>query len=146
MIGVPYVSLMRTQIDDATRAAIVADYVAGDLTVREIAEKHSVSPFTPTVIAQAAGVELRVREGGLPKVLPDPPTLPITTPGQFRQARESLGKTASQLSKDLGCSQRTVRSWEQDPIKTTWSRRPNPAAIKLVEHMIRERFPNHDRT
>lgn len=132
---------MRTQIDDTTRAAIVADYQAGELTVREIAEKHSVSPYTPTVIAQAAGIPLRaLLPGGLPKVLPDPPPLPITTPLAMRQARESLGMTASEMSKELGVSQRTLRSWEQDPIKTAWSRRPNPAALKLLEHMIKVRF------
>lgn len=136
-----WVQTMRTQIDDATRANIVADYVAGELSVREIAEKHSVSPFTPTVIAQAAGVPLRsLIPGGVPKILPSPPSLPITTPAGFRRGRESLGKTASELSKDLGVSQRTVRSWEQDPVKTGWSRRPNPAALKLLEHLIIERY------
>lgn len=134
---------MRTQIDDTTRAAIVADYVANELTVREIAEKHSVSPYTPTVIAQAAGVALRAKEpGGLPRILPDPPPLPILTPVAMRQARESLGMTASEMSKELGVSQRTLRSWEQDPIKTAWSRRPNPAALKLLEHMVKTRFPD----
>jgi len=136
---------MRTQIDDTTRAAIVADYSAGELTVREIAEKHSVSPYTPTVIAQAAGVPLRaLLPGGLPKILPPPPPLPIKTPLAMRQARESLGLTASEMSKHLGVSQRTLRSWEQDPIKTAWSRRPNPAALKLLEHLIIARFHAQD--
>lgn len=132
---------MTAPITDETRAAILADYVGSELSVRDIARKYGVSPQTPTYLAQSAKVPPRQREGGLPAVLPDPPPLPITTPAAFKQARESLGKTTSAMAEELGVSQRTVRSWEQDPIKTDHPRTPNPAALRYIEHMIRTRFP-----
>lgn len=131
---------MGTQIDDTTRAAILADYSGDALSVREIATKYGVSRQTPTYLAQAAKLPPRQRDGGLPSVLPDPPPLPITTPAAFKQAREALGKTTSEMADELGVSQRTVRSWEQDPIETDHPRTPNPAALKLIEHMIKVKF------
>lgn len=137
---------MGTQIDETTRAAILADYVGGTLSVREIATKYGVSRQTPVNLAQDAKVPGRLREGGLPTVLPDPPALPITTPAAFRQARESLGKTTAMMADELGVSQRTVRSWEQDPILTDHPRTPNPAAMRYLEHMLKTRFPDAKRT
>ena len=134
---------MVVRLDDDIRAAVLADYVGSDLSVRAIALKHGVSVQTPTYLAQIAKVPLRLREGALPTVLPDPPSLPITTPEACRQARESLGLTTSQMAGELGVSERTIRSWEADPIKTVHPRIPNPAALKLIEHMIKARF-THD--
>lgn len=133
---------MRAQIDDTTRAAIIADYSAGELSVRQIAKKHGVSPYTPTVIAQAANVPMRAAPAD-PDALPPPPKLPITTPAAFRQGRECLGLSAAELARELGVSHRTVRSWEQDPIGTDHSRRPNPAAVRLLEHLISVRYPSN---
>lgn len=132
--------IMSKELTPEKRDAILADYRAGELTVRQIAAKHDVSVFTPSSIAERCGVPLRSATTEQSRDLPDPPPTPIETPQAFRQGREALGMTVGGLAAQLGVSARTLRSWEQDPVTTGWSRRPNKAAIKLLEKMLSERY------
>ena len=51
------------------------------------------------------------------------------TPSQFKQARQSLGLSQSELAAILNTTDRTVRKWEND------ERGPNPIACRVVEWM-----------
>ncbi|MGO8211853.1 helix-turn-helix domain-containing protein [Rhizobium ruizarguesonis] len=50
----------------------------------------------------------------------------------FRQARASLGLSASQMANILNVDPRTVRKWESDD----GTRPPNAVAIRVVEWML----------
>lgn len=54
------------------------------------------------------------------------------TPAQFKQARHSLGLSASKLAAILNVDPRTIRRWEDE----SGTRPPNPIACRVVEWLI----------
>jgi len=54
------------------------------------------------------------------------------TPTEFKQARQKLGLSASQLGHILNTDPRTVRKWEQED----GTRPPNPIACRVMEWML----------
>lgn len=54
------------------------------------------------------------------------------TPVEFKQARQNLDLSASQLGRILNTDQRTVRKWECDD----GTRPPNPIACRVIEWML----------
>lgn len=55
------------------------------------------------------------------------------TPKEFRDARQSLGLSQSELGRVLGVNPRTVRKWEHD----NGTRPPNPIACRVVLWMLK---------
>lgn len=53
------------------------------------------------------------------------------TPEQFKEARQSLGLSLSQLAKILNVDPRTVRKWEASESAST-GRDPNPIACQVL--------------
>lgn len=53
------------------------------------------------------------------------------TPAEFKQARQSLGLTLSQLAAILDVDSRTIRKWEA-PESALTSRDPNPTACQVL--------------
>jgi len=54
------------------------------------------------------------------------------TPQEFRNARQSLGLSQSELGRMLGVNPRTVRKWEHD----NGTRPPNPIACRVLLWML----------
>ena len=52
----PVADNSRTRITEETRAAIVADLNAGELTTNQIAQRHGVSPASVSLIKRKAGL------------------------------------------------------------------------------------------
>lgn len=57
------------------------------------------------------------------------------TPQEFKQARQSLGLSQSQLGRILDTAPQTIRKWEMDPIRST-SRPVNPIAAQAMRWML----------
>jgi len=53
------------------------------------------------------------------------------TPSEFKQARNDLGLSLSQLGEILKTDPRSIRRWEADPSLST-SRPPNPIACQVL--------------
>ena len=56
------------------------------------------------------------------------------TPTEFKQARQSLGLSVTDLAHILAVGPRTVRSWEQPA--GSRSRDPSPTACRVMEWML----------
>ncbi len=54
------------------------------------------------------------------------------TPAEFKQARHSLGLSASELGRVLNTDPRTIRKWEHED----GTRPPNPVACRAMEWML----------
>lgn len=54
------------------------------------------------------------------------------TPAQFKEARHTLGLSASRLGAILDVDPRTIRRWEQD----VDGRPPNPIACRVMAWML----------
>lgn len=57
------------------------------------------------------------------------------TPSQFKQARQQLGLSLSELAAILGVDDRTIRKWEA-PEDTNSARPPNPIAVRVVQWLL----------
>lgn len=53
------------------------------------------------------------------------------TPAEFKEARQTLGLTQSELGDLLDTNPSTIRRWEMDPKQST-ARPPNPVAVKVM--------------
>lgn len=121
---------------DEKQKAILADYVEGALSVRQIARKHNVSHNYPGWLAAREKVTRRgaYTQPMLPVPI-DSVTIPIETGEQFRAARLSLGLSVVQLARKLGVSERALRSWEL-PQDAPSQRNPNRAACAVLAGMV----------
>lgn len=54
------------------------------------------------------------------------------TPAQFKDARNRLGLSASQLADIIDSDPRTIRKWERED----GTRPPNPIAVRIMEWML----------
>lgn len=54
------------------------------------------------------------------------------TPAQFKDARNRLGLSASQLADIINSDPRTIRKWEHED----GTRPPNPIAVRIMEWML----------
>ena len=57
------------------------------------------------------------------------------TPQEFKQARQSLGLTQSELGHILDTAPQTIRKWEMDAERST-ARGPNPVAWRAMQWML----------
>lgn len=57
------------------------------------------------------------------------------TPNEFKEARNNLGLTQSELGIILNTNPSTIRKWEMPPINST-SRSVNPVAAKVMQWML----------
>lgn len=57
------------------------------------------------------------------------------TPAEFKQARNTLGLSASQLGAILDTDPRTIRKWEADASHST-ARSVNPVAAQVMRWML----------
>lgn len=56
------------------------------------------------------------------------------TPDQFKEARQSLGLTLSELAAILNTDPRTIRKWEA--VHGNSARAPNPVAVQVMGWML----------
>ncbi len=56
----------------------------------------------------------------------------ITTPAQFKEARQTLGLTLKECGAVCNVNPRTIRKWEADPSVKS-SRPPHPSACRIME-------------
>lgn len=57
------------------------------------------------------------------------------TPADFKQARQKLGLTQSQLGRILDTAPQTIRKWEAPDTAST-ARGPNPVACQAMRWML----------
>ena len=57
------------------------------------------------------------------------------TPSEFKQARQTLGLSQSQLGHILDTAPQTIRKWEMPEYRST-SRGPNPIACQVMRWML----------
>ena len=57
------------------------------------------------------------------------------TAGEFKEARNTLGLTQSQLGEILNTYPATIRKWEMEDDRST-SRSPNPVAARVMRWML----------
>lgn len=57
------------------------------------------------------------------------------TPQEFKEARQKLGLTQSQLAQILDTAPQTIRKWEMSQDRST-ARSVNPVAARVMEWML----------
>lgn len=57
------------------------------------------------------------------------------SPQEFKEARQQLGLTQSQLGKIIDTAPQTIRKWEMDESRNT-ARSVNPVAAKVMRWML----------